>query len=155
MYFFVPIASVSSTKMMNGACPLRIQTSSHVNLSLSLGYFRLSSEPTTFKKVAEVWSATTLAHKVRKQSVWDSNQCCRVLVLLMVVLLYIAEPLPAFHFLLIYKNYTCLWGSLCVMFNQAKAALSLQTAIISLWGKHLKISYSSAQEKSQVCYRYL
>ena len=63
-YRLVPIASISSIKMMLGACSSAIRNSSRTSLGPSPKYFWISSEPTTRKNVAEVWLATAFANNV-------------------------------------------------------------------------------------------
>lgn len=64
VYLFVPIASISSMKTMEGACSSATLNSSRTSLGPSPRYFWISSEPTTRRKVADVWLATALASSV-------------------------------------------------------------------------------------------
>lgn len=64
LYLFVPIASISSMKTMDGACSSATRNSSRTSFGPSPRYFWMSSEPTTRRKVADVWFATALASKV-------------------------------------------------------------------------------------------
>ena len=61
---FVPMASISSIKTMEGAFSSATRKSSRTSLGPSPLYFWMSSEPTTRRKVAEVWLATALASSV-------------------------------------------------------------------------------------------
>lgn len=63
-YLLVPMASISSMKTMEGACSSATRKSSRTSLGPSPRYFWISSEPTTRRKVAEVWLATALASSV-------------------------------------------------------------------------------------------
>lgn len=58
------MASISSMKTMEGACSSATRKSSRTSLGPSPRYFWISSEPTTRRKVAEVWLATALASSV-------------------------------------------------------------------------------------------
>ena len=64
LYLFVPMASISSMKTIDGACSSATRNSSRTSFGPSPKYFCISSEPTTLRKVAEVWFATALASKV-------------------------------------------------------------------------------------------
>lgn len=64
LYLLVPIASISSMKTMEGACSSATLKSSRTSLGPSPRYFWISSEPTTRRKVADVWLATALASSV-------------------------------------------------------------------------------------------
>lgn len=57
-------ASISSINTIEGACSSATLNNSLTNLGPSPKYFWISSDPTTLKKVAEVWLATALANKV-------------------------------------------------------------------------------------------
>lgn len=63
-YLLVPMASISSMKTMEGACSSATRKSSRTSLGPSPRYFWISSEPTTRRKVADVWLATALASSV-------------------------------------------------------------------------------------------
>lgn len=63
-YLFVPMASISSMKTMEGACSSATLKSSRTSLGPSPRYFWISSEPTTLRNVADVWLATALASRV-------------------------------------------------------------------------------------------
>lgn len=63
-YRFVPIASISSMKMIAGECSWAVLKSSRTSLGPSPKYFWISYDPTTLKKVAEVSLATAFASKV-------------------------------------------------------------------------------------------
>mmetsp|Transcript_52679 Transcript_52679/g.87534 ORF Transcript_52679/g.87534 Transcript_52679/m.87534 type:complete len:229 (+) Transcript_52679:107-793(+) len=63
-YRLVPMASISSMKTMVGASSSATRKSSRTSLGPSPRYFWMSSEPTTRRKVAEVWLATALAKRV-------------------------------------------------------------------------------------------
>ena len=58
------MASISSMKTMEGACSSATLNSSRTSLGPSPRYFWISSEPTTRRKVADVWLATALASRV-------------------------------------------------------------------------------------------
>lgn len=58
------MASISSMKTMEGACSSATRNNSRTSFGPSPKYFWISSEPTTRKKVAEVWLATALANRV-------------------------------------------------------------------------------------------
>lgn len=58
------MASISSMKTMDGACSSATLKSSRTSLGPSPRYFWISSEPTTRRKVADVWLATALASRV-------------------------------------------------------------------------------------------
>lgn len=64
VYLLVPIASISSMNTMEGACSSATLNSSRTSLGPSPRYFWISSEPTTRRKVADVWLATALASSV-------------------------------------------------------------------------------------------
>lgn len=70
-YLFVPMASISSMKTMDGACSSATRNSSRTSFGPSPKYFCISSEPTTRRKVAEVWLATALASKVLPRFGWE------------------------------------------------------------------------------------
>ena len=74
VYLFVPIASISSIKTMDGACSSATRNSSRTSLGPSPRYFWISSEPTTRRKVAEVWFATALANKVLPILDWKKGK---------------------------------------------------------------------------------
>ena len=59
-----PMESISSMKMMEGACSLAITNSSLTMREPSPMYFCTSSEPDTLIKVHSVWCATALAKRV-------------------------------------------------------------------------------------------
>mmetsp|Transcript_18442 Transcript_18442/g.34558 ORF Transcript_18442/g.34558 Transcript_18442/m.34558 type:complete len:225 (+) Transcript_18442:268-942(+) len=63
-YRFVATASISSMKMMEGACSCATRNISRTSLGPSPKYFWMSSLPTTRKKVADVSLATALARSV-------------------------------------------------------------------------------------------
>lgn len=63
-YLLVPMASISSMNTMEGACSSATLNSSRTSLGPSPRYFWMSSDPTTRRKVAEVWLATALASSV-------------------------------------------------------------------------------------------
>lgn len=63
-YLLVPMASISSMNTMEGACSSATLNSSRTSLGPSPRYFWMSSDPTTRRKVAEVWLATALASRV-------------------------------------------------------------------------------------------
>lgn len=63
-YLLVPMASISSMKTIEGACSSATRKSSRTSLGPSPRYFWISSEPTTRRKVADVWLATALASSV-------------------------------------------------------------------------------------------
>ncbi len=54
-YLFVPTASISSMKTMEGACSSATRNSSLTSFGPSPKYFWMSSDPTTLKKVADVY----------------------------------------------------------------------------------------------------
>lgn len=70
LYLFVPMASISSMKTMEGACSSATRNSSRTSFGPSPRYFWISSEPTTRRKVADVWLATALASKVLPGFSW-------------------------------------------------------------------------------------
>jgi len=63
-YLFVPIASISSIKIIAGECYWAVLNSYLTNFGPSPKYFWISYEPTTLKKVAEVSLATAFASRV-------------------------------------------------------------------------------------------
>ena len=63
-YLLVPMASISSMNTIDGACSSATLNSSRTNFGPSPRYFCINSEPTTRRKVAEVWLATAFAKRV-------------------------------------------------------------------------------------------
>ncbi len=63
-YLFVPIASISSMKIIAGECYCAVLNSYLTSFGPSPRYFWISSDPTTLKKVADVSLATALASNV-------------------------------------------------------------------------------------------
>jgi len=63
-YRLVPIASISSMNTILGAWSSAARNSSRTSLGPSPRYFWINSDPTTRRKVADVWFATALARSV-------------------------------------------------------------------------------------------
>mmetsp|Transcript_67326 Transcript_67326/g.152339 ORF Transcript_67326/g.152339 Transcript_67326/m.152339 type:complete len:202 (+) Transcript_67326:218-823(+) len=63
-YRLVPTASISSMNTMVGEWSSATRKSSRTSFGPSPRYFWMSSDPTTRRKVAEVWFATALARSV-------------------------------------------------------------------------------------------
>ncbi len=63
-YLFVPIASISSMKIIAGECSWAVLNNYLTNLGPSPKYFWISSDPTTLRNVADVYLATALANSV-------------------------------------------------------------------------------------------
>lgn len=74
VYLFVPMASISSINTIDGACSSATRNNSRTSLGPSPRYFWMSSEPTTLRKVADVWFATALANKVLPMLDWKTQK---------------------------------------------------------------------------------
>ncbi|KAL6121287.1 hypothetical protein NUSPORA_01825 [Nucleospora cyclopteri] len=63
-YLFPPIASISSIKIIEGACASATLNISLTSFGPSPRYFCISSDPTILRNVADVWFATAFASRV-------------------------------------------------------------------------------------------